>query len=88
MFGGRVVPTFHIRPREGEVFRIEVGAGDMINVPAGTWHWFHLCDESRIRCIRLFADPSGWAPHYTDSGVDRQHDPVCFGPSYLPPGQG
>jgi 1,2-dihydroxy-3-keto-5-methylthiopentene dioxygenase len=80
--------VFHIHPKEGPVFRIEVRAGDMINVPRGTWHWFDLCDDSRIRCIRLFQDVSGWAPHYTDSGEESQHQPLCFGPSYLPPGMG
>jgi 1,2-dihydroxy-3-keto-5-methylthiopentene dioxygenase len=54
-------------------------------VPKGTHHWFDLCGDRRIRAVRLFQDPSGWTPHYTDSGVDRGFQPVCFGPSYLPP---
>ncbi len=81
--GGRGV--FHIRPRQGAVFRIEVRAGDMINVPQGTWHWFDLCEESCIRAIRLFQNKSGWTPHYTGSGEAARHEPLCFGPSYLPP---
>ncbi len=81
--GGRGV--FHIRPRQGAVFRIEVRAGDMINVPQGTWHWFDLCEESCIRAIRLFQDKSGWTPHYTGSGAAARHEPICFGPSFLPP---
>ena len=75
---------FHIHPASGPVFAIEVGAGDLIRVPRGTHHWFDLCAERRIRAIRLFQDSSGWTPHYTDSGVDRGFQPVCFGPSYLP----
>ncbi|MCP3982044.1 MAG: cupin domain-containing protein [bacterium] len=76
---------FHIHPRNDDaVFRIQVEAGDMINVPRGTLHWFDLCDESRIRCIRLFQDPAGWLPHYTDSGEDARHEPLCFGPRYIP----
>ena len=39
---------------------VEVGAGDLIRVPRGTWHWFDLCAERRIRAIRLFQDPAGW----------------------------
>ena len=35
--------------------------------------------------IRLFQDPSGWTPHYTDSGVSRGYEPVCLGPAYIPP---
>lgn len=76
---------FHIHPREGNVISITVEAGDLLRVPRGTWHWFDLCQEKRIRAIRLFQDISGWTPHYTESGTDRQYDPVCFGPAYLPP---
>ena len=76
---------FHIHPANGPVFAIEVGAGDLIRVPRGTLHWFDLCGERRIRAIRLFQDRTGWTPHYTNSGVDRGYDPVCFGPAYIQP---
>ena len=76
--------VFHIHPRQGPVIALEVTAGDLIRVPRGTWHWFDLCAEREIRAIRLFQDPSGWTPHYTDSGVDRGFEPVCLGPAYLP----
>ena len=75
---------FHIHPAAGPVFAIEVEAGDMIRVPKGTHHWFDLCGDRRIRAIRLFQDVSGWTPHYTDSGVDAEFQPLCFGPSYIP----
>jgi 1,2-dihydroxy-3-keto-5-methylthiopentene dioxygenase len=75
---------FHIRPENGPVSAIEVEAGDLIRVPRGTWHWFNLCADRRIRAIRLFQDPSGWSPHYTQSEVDRNYQPVCLGASYLP----
>lgn len=76
---------FHIHPQQGPTTAIEVEAGDLIRVPRGTWHWFDLCGERRIRAIRLFQDTSGWTPHYTDSGVDRDYQPVCLGPAYIPP---
>lgn len=76
---------FHIHPPSRPVFAIEVEAGDLIRVPKGTHHWFDLCADRRIRAIRLFQDPGGWTPHYTQSGVDQGFQPVCFGPSYLPP---
>jgi 1,2-dihydroxy-3-keto-5-methylthiopentene dioxygenase len=76
---------FHIHPPDGPVFAIEVEPGDLIRVPRGTHHWFDLCRDRRIRAIRLFQDPSGWTPHYTSSGVDRGFQPLCFGPSYIPP---
>jgi 1,2-dihydroxy-3-keto-5-methylthiopentene dioxygenase len=76
---------FHIHPAGRPVFAIEVEPGDLIRVPRGTHHWFDLCGDRRIRAIRLFQDPSGWTPHYTASGVDRDFQPVCFGPSYISP---
>jgi 1,2-dihydroxy-3-keto-5-methylthiopentene dioxygenase len=79
---------FHIHPAHGPVFVIEVQPGDLIRVPRGTRHWFDLCGERRIRAIRLFQDPSGWTPHYTQSGVDRDFQPVCFGPAYIRPEPG
>lgn len=74
---------FHIHPEAGPVFAIQVESGDLINVPAGTRHWFDLCADRSIRCIRLFLDPSGWAPHYIEGGVDANYAPVCWGPNYL-----
>jgi 1,2-dihydroxy-3-keto-5-methylthiopentene dioxygenase len=74
---------FHIHPRKGPVVAIEVKAGDLIRVPRGTWHWFDLCAERRVRAIRLFQDTAGWTPRYTESGVDKEFEPVCFGPAYL-----
>ena len=78
--------VFHVRPKRGSVVAIEVEAGDLLRVPQGTWHWFDLCTEREIRCIRLFEDPSGWTPQYTESGVDRNFEPVCLGPSFKPVG--
>ena len=76
---------FHIHPPQGPVVAIEVEAGDLMRVPRGTPHWFDLCGERRIRAIRLFQDKSGWTPHYTGSGEDRNYEPVCWGPRYIPP---
>ncbi|HVG21368.1 MAG TPA: cupin domain-containing protein [Blastocatellia bacterium] len=75
---------FHIRPREENVVAIEVEAGDLIRVPRGTWHWFNLCSDREIRAIRLFQDPAGWTPNYTESRADASYQPVCFGASYVP----
>jgi len=74
---------FHIHPPGRAVFAIEVEPGDLIRVPRGTHHWFDLCGDRRIRAIRLFQDPSGWTPHYTESGVDKGFQPLCFGPAYI-----
>jgi 1,2-dihydroxy-3-keto-5-methylthiopentene dioxygenase len=74
---------FHIHPRNASVVAIEVEAGDLIRVPRGTWHWFDLCSDRHIRAIRLFQDPAGWTPVYTDSGADARFEPVCLGRSFV-----
>ena len=74
---------FHIHATNGNVLAIEVEAGDLIRVPRGTLHWFNLCDDRRIRAIRLFQDTAGWTPHYTSSRVDENFLPVCFGGAHL-----
>jgi 1,2-dihydroxy-3-keto-5-methylthiopentene dioxygenase len=76
---------FYIHPEAADVVSIEVEAGDLIRIPRGTRHWFDLCTEKRIRAIRLFQDPSGWTPYYTGSEKEKSYEPVCFGPSYIPP---
>ena len=75
---------FNIQPKEGPVVAIEVEAGDLIRVPRGTHHWFNLCADREIRAIRLFQDPAGWAPNYTESGIDLNYQPACLGPAYIP----
>lgn len=77
---------FHVHPVNGPVFAIEVEAGDLINVPAGTKHWFDLCADRNIRAIRLFKEKAGWSPLYTGDGIAAEFQPLCFGPSHLPPG--
>lgn len=75
---------FHIAPKDGEVVSIEMEAGDLIRVPRGTLHWFNLCGDKTVRAIRLFEDMSGWTPHYTESAVDANYQPLCFGVNYIP----
>lgn len=74
---------FHIAPADGDVVSIEMEAGDLIRVPRGTLHWFNLCGDKTVRAIRLFQDISGWAPHYTTSGVDTKYQPLCFGINHI-----
>lgn len=74
---------FHINPVTDKVFSIEMEAGDLINVPAGTRHWFNLCADRTIRTIRLFKDMSGWSPEYLDNGVHASYQPLCFSPQSI-----
>lgn len=53
----------------GESFMLAVSAGDYINVPANTEHWFTLGDSRRIKAVRYFIDTSGWTPVYTERKI-------------------
>jgi 1,2-dihydroxy-3-keto-5-methylthiopentene dioxygenase len=78
---------YHVHPLDSPVVSLEVEPGDMIRVPRGTLHWFDLCGDREIKAIRFFQDPTGWTPYYTQSTLEKQYEPVCFGPAYLSPGQ-
>jgi 1,2-dihydroxy-3-keto-5-methylthiopentene dioxygenase len=75
--------VFHIHAKNGPVFAIQVESGDLINVPAGTQHWFDLCNDRTIRCIRLFQDQSGWTPNYVENSAHEKYQPLCMGPAYV-----
>lgn len=55
---------FAVRGKDGEFYDIEVHPGDLLAVPEGAKHYFTLCDDRHIRCIRLFTDMAGWVAHY------------------------
>lgn len=44
---------------------LRVGPGDYLRVPAGVEHRFTLTSARRIKALRLFVDPQGWAARYT-----------------------
>jgi len=54
---------------DGKQFLLEVSAGDYINVPANTEHWFEMKDSRRIKAVRYFIDTAGWAPVYTQRAM-------------------
>ena len=59
---------FDVRDGDDQWIRIEVYEGDMIVIPANTYHRFYLTDRKHIRCMRLFANTNGWAPLYRAAG--------------------
>lgn len=61
---GRGVFTIHTE--EDVVYDVEVHPGDLLVVPINTWHWFTLCEDRQIKCIRIFQSRDGWTPHYRD----------------------
>ncbi|MGA2536600.1 MAG: cupin domain-containing protein [Terracidiphilus sp.] len=82
ILAGRGIFFLHINDR---LLSVEVCPGDLLRVPCGTTHWFTLCEDRRIRAIRWFQDTTGWTPHYTGTGIEKEHQPLCFGPAYLGP---
>jgi 1,2-dihydroxy-3-keto-5-methylthiopentene dioxygenase len=80
ILAGRGIFFLHFNDK---LVSVEVGPGDMLRVPCGTTHWFTLCEDRRIRAIRWFQDTIGWTPHYTGTGIDKEYQPLCFGPTYL-----
>jgi 1,2-dihydroxy-3-keto-5-methylthiopentene dioxygenase len=56
--------VFDIRSEGDRWMRVTVERGDLLVVPKDRHHRFFLTDAKHIRCVRLFQDPSGWAPQY------------------------
>lgn len=56
------------------VFNVLCERGDLISVPRNTKHWFDAGEHKpNVKAIRIFIDPAGWVPHYTDSGIERSY---------------
>jgi 1,2-dihydroxy-3-keto-5-methylthiopentene dioxygenase len=53
----------------GAVYCLLCEAGDLINVPAGTPHWFDMGPRPCFTAIRLFSKPEGWVAAFTGSDV-------------------
>ncbi|HEY8182557.1 MAG TPA: cupin domain-containing protein [Thermoanaerobaculia bacterium] len=60
---------FDVRDKSDRWVRIHVDKGDLIIIPANTYHRFFLTDTKKIRCVRLFLNNDGWAPLYRDAAV-------------------
>lgn len=59
---------------EKTIFNILCQAGDLISVPAGTKHWFDAGETNPfVKAIRIFIDPSGWIPDYTNSKIEQRY---------------
>lgn len=56
---------------EGQQLELTMTAGDYINVPHHTEHWFRLTPLRRVKAVRYFTSTAGWVPEYTAT-------PICF----------
>jgi 1,2-dihydroxy-3-keto-5-methylthiopentene dioxygenase len=54
---------------ERGVYALLCEKGDLINVPAGTRHWFDMGGAPSFKCIRLFRNPEGWIAEFTGSDI-------------------
>lgn len=43
-----------------EIVTVNVQAGDMISIPAGTWHRFGPKDEKSYKSVRFYHDKASW----------------------------
>lgn len=55
--------------QDGSQVKLLVEAGEYINVPAGTEHWFILTPLRRIKAVRYFTTMEGWVPRYTGTAI-------------------
>jgi 1,2-dihydroxy-3-keto-5-methylthiopentene dioxygenase len=54
---------------QAEVFEVECVRGDLINLPAGTKHWFDMGAEPSFIAIRIFTNPAGWVANFTGTDI-------------------
>lgn len=65
---------FNLEDGKTPIFNVLLQAGDLISVPANTKHWFDAGEiDPFVKTIRIFIDPSGWVPLYTNSGVSEKY---------------
>ncbi|MBW4454234.1 MAG: acireductone dioxygenase [Nostoc indistinguendum CM1-VF10] len=57
-----------VRP-DGSQVELTVEAEDYINLPAGTIHWGCVTPARRLKAIRYFTSPEGWAANYTGTAI-------------------
>ncbi|MGK7928204.1 MAG: acireductone dioxygenase [Spirulina sp.] len=61
--------TFGFVKSDGSQVALKIEAGEYINVPKNTEHWFCLTPSQRIKAVRYFTGKDGWVPRYTETEV-------------------
>jgi 1,2-dihydroxy-3-keto-5-methylthiopentene dioxygenase len=54
---------------DGRVFAVVCEAGDLLSVPAGTWHWFDMGPRPEFCAIRFFKEEDGWVGDFTGDPI-------------------
>lgn len=57
----------------GRVYSLLCEAGDLINIPKGTKHWFDMGPNPQFKCIRVFTNEEGWVAQFSGSKVATQY---------------
>jgi 1,2-dihydroxy-3-keto-5-methylthiopentene dioxygenase len=60
--------AFYLR-NDDHVFQVVCEAGDLLNVPADTRHWFDMGPRPFFSAIRLFTSPDGWVAAFTGDDI-------------------
>lgn len=60
--------VFYIR-KGGKVYQTLCTAGDLIELPADTTHWFDMGPKPFFKAIRFFTKPDGWVGKFTGSEI-------------------
>ena len=63
---GKGLFVLHI---EDQVYELLCEKNDLINVPAGTRHWFDMGENPLFSCIRIFDTLEGWVANFTGSDI-------------------
>lgn len=63
---GKGLFSLHI---DDKVYELICEQNDLINVPAGTRHWFDMGANPNFTCIRIFDTPEGWVAKFTGSDI-------------------
>jgi 1,2-dihydroxy-3-keto-5-methylthiopentene dioxygenase len=56
-----------------EVLQVLCEAGDLINVPAGTKHWFDTGNHPQFCAIRFFDHPEGWVAQFSGDTLSERY---------------
>lgn len=71
---------FNIRAN-GRVYAMLCTRDDLINLPAGTVHWFDMGPAPQFKAIRLFTTAEGWVARFTGDPIAKRF-PLLEAPAY------
>lgn len=64
--------AFYIHAKD-QVYKVVCTAGDLIELPADTTHWFDMGARPHFKAIRFFTEPDGWVGHFTGSEIAKKY---------------